>query len=86
VSTSPSYGSRLSQFLARSRTPVHEKETRMMTTISAPIMSTSSSGTGVPGTPIQEDSPGFGLVCDTLVLQREIARLTINLESWQAFW
>jgi hypothetical protein len=66
VSTS-SYGSRLSHFLARSRTPIQERETRVMPTISAPIMSaSSSSGTVTLSSPTRGDSPGFGLVRGTL--------------------
>lgn len=63
-SSSPSsYGSRISHFLARSRTPVQEKETRVIPTISAPIMSaSSSSGTVTLSSPTRGDSPGFGLV------------------------
>jgi hypothetical protein len=62
-SSSSSYGSRISHFLARSRTPVQEKETRVMPTISAPIMSaSSSSGTLTLSSPTRGDSPGFGLV------------------------
>ena len=63
VNSSSSYGSRISHFLARSRTPVQEKETRVMPTISAPIMSASSStGTLTLSSPTRGDSPGFGLV------------------------
>lgn len=62
ASTLPSYGSRISQLLARSRTPVQEKETRVMPVISAPVMSTTSSGTGALGATAREDSQGFGLV------------------------
>ena len=62
-SSSSTYGSRISHFLARSRTPIQEKETRVMPTISAPIMSTSSSsGTVTLSSPTRGDSPGFGLV------------------------
>jgi actin cytoskeleton-regulatory complex protein PAN1 len=62
--SSSSYGSRISHFLGRSRTPVQERETRVMSTISAPIMSaSSSSGTVTLGSPTRGDSPGFGLVC-----------------------
>jgi hypothetical protein len=58
-----SYGSRISHFLGRSRTPIQERETRVMSTISAPIMSSSSSsGTVTLGSPTRGDSPGFGLV------------------------
>jgi len=61
--SSSSYGSRISHFLGRSRTPLQERETRVMSTISAPIMSSSSSsGTITLGSPIRGDSPGFGLV------------------------
>ena len=61
--SSSSYGSRISQFLGRSRTPIQERETRVMSTISAPIMSSSSSsGTVTLGSPTRGDSPGFGLV------------------------
>jgi actin cytoskeleton-regulatory complex protein PAN1 len=61
--SSSSYGSRISHFLGRSRTPIQERETRVMTTISAPIMSSSSSsGTVTLGSPTRGDSPGFGLV------------------------
>lgn len=62
VSALPSYGSRITQLLARSRSPAQEREGRIMPTISAPIISASSSGTGINGTPAREDSPGFGLV------------------------
>lgn len=59
--SSSSYGSRISHFLGRSRTPIQERETRVMSTISAPIMSaSSSSGTVTLGSPTQGDS--FGLV------------------------
>ncbi|KAI9449187.1 hypothetical protein F5148DRAFT_1248554 [Russula earlei] len=67
VSASPSYGSRISQLLSRSRTPVLEKEARIVPTISAPIMNISSSGAGMLGAPIREDSPGFGLSWASLV-------------------
>lgn len=61
--SSSSYGSRISHFLGRSRTPIQERETRVMSTISAPIMSSSSSsGTVTLGSPTPGDSPGFGLV------------------------
>ena len=61
--SSSSYGSRISHFLGRSRTPIQERETRVMSTISAPIMSSSSSsGTVTLGSPTRGDSPGFGLV------------------------
>jgi hypothetical protein len=61
--SSSSYGSRISHFLGRSRTPMQERETRVMSTISAPIMSSSSSsGTVALGSPTRGDSPGFGLV------------------------
>jgi hypothetical protein len=61
--SSSSYGSRISHFLGRSRTPMQERETRVMSTISAPIMSSSSSsGTVTLGSPTRGDSPGFGLV------------------------
>ena len=61
--SSSSYGNRISQFLGRSRTPIQERETRVISTISAPIMSqSSSSGTVTLGSPTREDSPGFGLV------------------------
>lgn len=53
--SSSSYGSRISHFLGRSRTPVQERETRVMSTISAPITTTL-------GSPTRGDSPGFGLV------------------------
>jgi actin cytoskeleton-regulatory complex protein PAN1 len=62
ASTLPSYGSRISQLLARSRTPVQEKETRVIPVISAPITSTTSSSTGTLGAPAREESQGFGLV------------------------
>lgn len=63
ITSSSSYGSRISHFLARSRTPIQERETRVMPTISAPIMSTSSSsGTVTLSSPTRGDSPGFGLV------------------------
>jgi len=78
ASTSPSYGSRISQLLARSRTPVQEKETRVMPVISAPVTSTTSSATGTLGATAREDSQGFGLVRGTLTLQRETANLTGN--------
>jgi actin cytoskeleton-regulatory complex protein PAN1 len=78
ASTSPSYGSRISQLLARSRTPVQEKETRVMPVISAPVTSATSSGTGTLGATAREDSQGFGLVRRTLTLQRETANLTGN--------
>ena len=80
VSASPSYGSRISQLLARSRTPVLEKETRIIPTISAPIMSATSSSTGTLGAPTRDDSLGFGLVRGTLALQQESARPTNNRE------
>ncbi|KAH8977407.1 hypothetical protein EDB86DRAFT_3237574 [Lactarius hatsudake] len=54
-----SYGSRISQLLTRSRTP----EARVLPTISAPIMSASSS----LGTPVQEDGPAFGSSWASLV-------------------
>jgi len=61
--TSSSYGSRISHFLGRSRTPIQERETRVMPTISAPITSSgSSSGTVTLRSPTPGDSPGFGLV------------------------
>lgn len=61
--SSSSYGSRISHFLGRSRTPIQERETRVMSTISAPIISSSSSsGTVTLGSPTRGDSPGFGLV------------------------
>jgi hypothetical protein len=78
ASTSSSYGSRISQLLARSRTPVQEKETRVMPVISAPVMSTTSSGTGTLGATAHEDSQGFGLVRGALALQQEIANLIGN--------
>jgi len=60
---SSSYGSRISHFLGRSRTPIQERELRVMSTISAPIMSpSSSSGTVTLGSPTLGDNPGFGLV------------------------
>jgi len=77
VSTSPSYGSRISQFLARSRTPGQERESRIMPTISAPMMSATSSDTGTLGPPAREGSPGFGSVCDVLTLPRGSTSLTI---------
>jgi len=77
VSTSPSYGSRISQLLARSRTPGQEKETRIMPTISAPMMSATSSDTGTLGPPAREGSPGFGSVRDVLTLPRGTTSLTI---------
>lgn len=65
--SSSSYGSRISHFLGRSRTPIQERETRVMPTISAPIMSTSSSsGTVTLSSPTQGDSPGFGMVSGML--------------------
>jgi hypothetical protein len=79
VSTSSSYGSRISQLLARSRTPVQDKETRIMPTISAPIISTTSSGTGTLSTPALEESPGFGLVRGALAFRQETASLISNL-------
>ncbi|KAH9019377.1 hypothetical protein EDB84DRAFT_1517396 [Lactarius hengduanensis] len=54
-----SYGSRISQLLTRSRTP----EARVVPTISAPILSASSS----LGTPVQEDGPAFGSSWASLV-------------------
>jgi hypothetical protein len=63
VSSASSYGSRISQLLARSRTPVQDRETRLVPTISAPILSTSSSGaSGMLGTPVREDGAVFGSV------------------------
>jgi actin cytoskeleton-regulatory complex protein PAN1 len=63
VISSSSYGSRISHFLGRSRTPMQERDTRLMPTISAPIISSSSSsGTATLGSPTRGDSPGFGLV------------------------
>ena len=60
---SSSYGSRISHFLGRSRTPIQERELRVMSTISAPIMSpSSSSGTVTLGSPSLGDNAGFGLV------------------------
>ena len=79
VSTSPSYGSRISQLLARSRTPGQEKETRIMPTISAPMMGTTASDSGTFGLPAREGSPGFGSVRVVLaVLLRGTISLTIN--------
>lgn len=67
--SSVSYGSRISHFLGRSRTPIQERETRVMPTISAPIMSTSSSsGTVTLSSPTRGDSPGFGTVSGMLTL------------------
>jgi actin cytoskeleton-regulatory complex protein PAN1 len=63
VNPSVSYGSRITQLLARARTPTQEREARVIPTISAPILSTSSSGNGTPGTSAQQDNPAFGLVC-----------------------
>ncbi|KAH9053752.1 hypothetical protein EDB87DRAFT_1650194 [Lactarius vividus] len=54
-----SYGSRFSQLLTRTRTP----EARVVPTISAPILSASSS----LGTPVQEDGPAFGSSWASLV-------------------
>ena len=65
TSSSSSYGSLFSQLLARSRSPVLDRETRGVLTISAPIMSASSSaasGTSTLGTPVRDESPGFGSV------------------------
>ncbi|KAI0294656.1 hypothetical protein B0F90DRAFT_1755296 [Multifurca ochricompacta] len=67
VSASTSYGSRITQLLGRSRTPVQDKEPRLMPTISAPILSTSSSGTGSSVTPAREESPAFGSSWASLV-------------------
>lgn len=79
VSTSPSYGSRISQLLARSRTPGQEKETRIMPTISAPMMGTSASDSGTLGPPAREGSPGFGSVrVVSAVLLRGTISLTIG--------
>jgi actin cytoskeleton-regulatory complex protein PAN1 len=61
--TSSSYGSRISHFLGRSRTPIQERENRVTPTISAPIISASSSSSTVTlGSSTPGDSPGFGLV------------------------
>jgi hypothetical protein len=79
VSTSLSYGSRISQLLARSRTPGQEKETRIMPTISAPMMGTTASDSGTLGSPAREGSPGFGSVRVVLaVLLRGTISLTIG--------
>lgn len=66
VNTSVSYGSRITQLLARARTPVQEREARV---ISAPILSTSSSSKGTLGAITREDGPAFGSVCGPLTLQ-----------------
>ena len=78
ASTSSSYGSRISQLLTRSRTPVQEKETRVMPVISAPVTSTTSSGTETLGATAREESQGFGLVGGALKPQKETANLTSN--------
>jgi hypothetical protein len=63
LASSTSYGSRISQLLTRARTPVQERETRIVPTISAPILSASSSvGSGTLGTPVREDGAAFGSV------------------------
>ncbi|KAI0261797.1 hypothetical protein BC834DRAFT_925418 [Gloeopeniophorella convolvens] len=67
ATSSSSYGSRITQLLGRSRTPIQDKESRSMPTISAPILSASSSGTGTDGTPIRENSPAFGSSWASLV-------------------
>lgn len=55
-----SYGSRITQLLARSRTP---EPPRIVPTISAPILSASSStASGTLGTPVREESAAFGSV------------------------
>jgi len=74
VNTSVSYGSRITQLLSRARTPVQERESRVIIpTISAPILSTSlSSSKGTLGT---ADGPAFGSVCGPLTL-RKISVLT----------
>ena len=77
VNTSPSYGSRISQLLARSRTPGQDKDTRIMPTISAPVMSATTSDSGMLGPPAREGSPGFGLVRGVLVPPRVTTSLTI---------
>lgn len=79
VSTLPSYGSRISQLLTRSRTPGQEKETRIIPTISAPMMGTTASDSATLGPPAREDSPGFGSVRVVLaVLLRGTISLTIG--------
>ena len=84
--SSSSYGSRISHFLGRSRTPIQERETRVMSTISAPIMSSSSSsGTVTLGSPTRGDSPGFGLVR----LRIDATVRNANFQTWshgQALW
>jgi hypothetical protein len=61
--TSASYGNIFSQLLARSRTPVLDRETRVLPMISAPILSASSStASGTLGTPVPEEGPAFGSV------------------------
>ena len=64
TSAASSYGSIFSQLLARSRTPVQDRETRVMPTISAPILSPSSSAASgtLGGTPVLEEGPAFGSV------------------------
>ena len=76
-SSSSSYGSRISQLLARSRTPGQDKDTRIMPTISAPVMSATTSDPGTLGPPAREGSPGFGLVRDVLAPRRVTTSLTI---------
>jgi actin cytoskeleton-regulatory complex protein PAN1 len=68
VNASVSYGSRITQLLARARTPVQEREARVVPTISAPIVSTSPSGNGTL-IGAREDNPAFGLVCTLVLLQ-----------------
>jgi actin cytoskeleton-regulatory complex protein PAN1 len=74
VNPSVSYGSRITQLLARARTPIQEREARVMPTISAPILNTSSSGKGIPGTSSREDNPAFGSVCVLMLPARGISR------------
>jgi hypothetical protein len=67
LASSTSYGSRISQLLARSRTPVQDRETRIVPTISAPILSASSSvASGTLGTPVREDGAAFGSVSESV--------------------
>jgi actin cytoskeleton-regulatory complex protein PAN1 len=82
VNPSVSYGSRITQLLARARTP----EARVMPTISAPILSTSSSGKGNPGTSAREDNPAFGSVCVLMLPARGYRADWCTWSRGQVWW
>ena len=80
--SSSSYGSRISQLLARSRTPIQERETRIMPTISAPILSASSSSTsGTISTPVREEgAAAFGSVSGSV--EGVVVLWVVRADGW----